>query len=264
MTDTGNDAKPLRRPLLAVVLVALYALLTVAFTGFHVLEIPLRLLFGWALHLFSAVPPLLPRLPATLLPLGCLILSLLLIHRFIVRLPGSGDRRVKWRPTHSVAALSLPLLASAAAIALSGVAHQSVWLSQTRILERRGMNAERTMAVGSAKQILFAMKEFAEEHGRYPDSIGELESTLPPESRKLTRMAPVGGGATEPFVLLRPGEAPPDHPHTPVLASPMLPGARPHVVGFADGSVIAMPTKQWLELQEELVTRSTATDEEKR
>lgn len=264
MTDTAARPKPLvRRPLRFVVPFTMVAL-GFFFVGIpdnrHLYEIPFHLLMGWALHPLSVVPTLLPRLSSAVGPLVGLFLSLWFIHRFINRFSRTGDHGIMWRPSHSVAVLALPLLGSAAAITLSGVAHQLVWLSQSQLVDRGNRDFERIMAMHSAKQLVLGMQEFAEEHRRYPGSIGELESALSPEARKLTWISPAEGRPSEPFVLLRPGASPANDPTVPVLASPTLPDPGVQIVGFADGSVRPLPLNRWLELQDGLIQKPRPTD----
>ena len=132
-------------------------------------EIPIHFLFGWLFHGWHTLPHLLDKWPALLLPVGSLILAGVLAHRFICRtLADKGSTRI-WRPTDTASCIVLILLGCGAAIALSGVAHQTIWLMGDRWVQSNH-RTEQTMAVNNARQLLIALEEYHVEHDHYPNN----------------------------------------------------------------------------------------------
>jgi hypothetical protein len=199
-------------------------------------ETPFHLFFGWALHARSAFPALAPRWTETLLPLACLTLALWLAHRFIRWWLAAKGSAMRWHLKHTLSASALLLLGSAAAIAMSGIVHQAVWLMDEPWYERRGMDAVRTMTINSARQVLLAIEDFRIEEGRYPDSLIEL-----PLPSSLITAVPRSDGAAEPFVYFKPKPEDLSDDEVLLLVSPVLRSDGRFIAAFSNGRINVMP-----------------------
>lgn len=214
-----------------------------------VLEAPFRLVFGWVLHAWVTLPPLLPRWNELLLPLGALGLALFLTDRFIRwALAAKGSERA-WQGRHTVSAAFLVLLGAAAAIAMSGIVHQVVWLGAEPWWGNG--RSQVTPAMGQTRQIVMWIHAFEEENGRYPDSLEELD--LPPTVRVVPSRE---RGLQEPFVYLKPAGPLPAGEELPVLVSPLLPDSDRVVVGYLSGTTTSIQPDQL----PNLLTQPRSTD----
>lgn len=213
-------------------------------------ELPLRLLLGWAWHLVQAGPVLLPQWHKLLLPLGCLALATWLVHRFIRWWIAAKGSKADWRTGHTLAATFLLLLGSAAAIALSGVVHQAVWLAEAPWWTN-GRSTERIEAMNKIRSLHAAIMEFDGEHGHYPDSLAELDLKKAPD---LLYQSPTRGEPMEPILYLKPREVPPPSDKDDgiaILISPLLGSDRNRVViGFTSGAARIMYREQLPEILE--------------
>lgn len=229
---------------IVVTLFVLILFVPMAATLLVTLEAPFHLAFGWIFHAGKALPPLLGGWRAFLLPLGCLVMAGVLIHRFASRwIDAKGSPRCL-RPKETVAAISLLLLGSGAAISLSGIVHQAVWLMSEPMTENRGMRADLTATVNDARQLMLALYEYYDENGHYPNALGDLETEIgiPPRltwARYGTRTVP------EPFILLCPGRTRAANEDEPLIVSPVLPRDGKFVVGYGDMSVRTLPATQF-------------------
>ncbi len=241
---TRTPAKQRRTWIIRGVLWSFVILLFSVTTGCTLLlETPFHFLVGWYLHATKALPPLLEKWQALLLPAGCLFLAGILIHRFICRCLAAKGKPLRWRPANTVASLALVLLGCGAAIALSGVVHQAVWLLSDRWIEDRGKRAEQTQAVSNARQLMLALHEYHESAGHYPNSLQELESTFP-ASPALLMVKTETTSVAEPFIFLKPGGSVSTVEVEPVIISPIFESAQKIVVGYSDGSVSSLPTSR--------------------
>jgi len=205
-------------------------------------ETPVHFVLGWLFHAVKALPSLLGNWRPLVVPLGCLVLATWLIHRFIRWSQVAKGNPPSWRVRHTVSAVSLLLLGCGAAIALSGVVHQSVWLMSDPWTENRGKRMEQTLAVNNARQLVMGLFEYHEKHGHYPNSLRELESELDAPARLFS--VPVGySRVNEPFVLLHPGGTRAVNPDEPLIVSPVIQSAGKIVVGYGDGSVTSLLAK---------------------
>jgi hypothetical protein len=226
-----TEAQKWRERLYAFIAISLLLTFAACSGLITALELPLRLALGWTWHLAQAVPVLLPQWPALMVPLGCLALATWLVHRFIRWWLAAKGSAIDWRGRHTLSATALVLLGAAAAIALSGVVHQAVWLADAPWWVNRGRFTERTEAMSKIRQLHLAIAEFRGEHGRHPESLVELET-----NPKLLSQAPEPGAPTEPILYLKPYEELPEDPGGDgmvILVSPPLGSDRESiVVGF--------------------------------
>ncbi|MEO5914734.1 MAG: hypothetical protein ABIS50_10905 [Luteolibacter sp.] len=208
-----------------------------------IIEIPFRFAFGWIFHANKTLPFLLENWRAALLPLGCLILAGILAHRFIRRTLAAKGISRPWRPADTLASTMLLLLGCGAAIALSGVVHESVWLMSDRWVESN-RRSELTMAVNNSRQLMMALADYHEMNGRYPNSLRELEIELD-TPRQLAWTEVTYKGVREPFILLHPGETRLMNEDEPLIVSPIIQKDGKIVVGYGDSSVKSLPAGEF-------------------
>jgi len=225
------------------VLWSLVILLFTFITGCTLLiETPVHLLRGWLFHAMKTTPQALGNWRAFVLPSGCLILAGILIHRFVQRCLVTQGAAQRLRPADTIAALSLLLLGCGAAIALSGIVHQTVWLMADPWTEDRGKRADLTACVNDARQLMLALAEFHVEKGHYPESLQELVTTLNVPSQ-LAWVRYGTGKVREPFLLLHPGGKRAVTADEPLIVSPILQQDGKVVVGYGDCSVRSLPAR---------------------
>ncbi len=209
-----------------------------AITGLiTVLEAPLRLVFGWALHAWVTLPPLLSRWKELLLPLAALGLALWLTDRFIRWALVAKGTTLSWQGWHTVSATFLLLLGAAAAIAMSGIVHQVVWLGGEKWWGNG--RSQVTVAMSHTRQIIMWIHDFEEQNSRYPESLADLE--LPAGLRAIPSREQ---GLQEPFVYLKPPGLPSAGEELPVLVSPLLPDSDRVIVGYLSGTTTAIQADQ--------------------
>lgn len=224
------------------VLWSLVILVFTAMTGCTLMiETPVHFLLGWLFHVMKTSPQAFGNWRAFLLPSGCLILAGFLIHRFVQRCLVTQGASRRLRATDTIATLSLLLLGCGAAIALSGIVHQTVWLMSDSWIEKRG-KADLTACVNDARQLMLGLEEFYNEKGHYPDSLQELvrELNSPPQ---LAWVRYGTGKVREPFILLHPGEKRAMNADEPLIVSPVLQRDEKIVVGYGDCSVRSLTAK---------------------
>lgn len=228
-------------------LLAFILLFLPAFGNTSLGEVLFHLLAGWTFHAWRNLPRLADPWSGLIVPLGCLFIASFMFHRFAVWWLHEKAPGVKWGLRQSWATLGVLLGISAAAIAMSGITHQSAWLATESWIETRGMARERGQAVTKLKQLMLGILSFHEDHGRYPESlqqIAENTETL----KQLLHTEPKLGTLAEPYYLLQPGRIAPAHGDEPLLLSPFLPKTREYAVGFGDHSVRLVKERELQEL----------------
>jgi hypothetical protein len=224
----------------AVVYGFLY-LLVVWFFGIIVMvELPIHLVCGWAIHAHHMLPPLLAEWPSALRPLAALMVAGFLLHRFIrwaIHASGGGG---PWPLRSTLAAMGLLLSGYAAAITLIGIAHQSTWLLSKRWIGngRSGPLIEGVQALTQTQSLTQALEEFHATKGRYPEALEELDV---PKKHLFVKTG--DGGGVEAFIYLKP-KSQPGGPDEPVIVSPMVGGRHNFMVGFTSMTVRAMNWEQ--------------------
>ncbi len=213
-----------------------------------IIETPVHFVLGWIFHALRTLPQELVNWRPVVIPVGCLVLATWLIHRFVCWWFDAKEKPRSWCFRHTLSAVTLFLLGCAAAIAFSGVIHQSVWLMGTRLTERRGMNINLTVAVNNARQLMLALLEFQDKKGRFPESFQEFEMepdiVVPGMMRRLVWVETDDSGVREPFLLLHPGGDRPLEAGEPVIVSPVIEQGMKIVVGYGDGSAKSFPAGQ--------------------
>lgn len=207
-----------------------------------------HLTLGWARHLIKAVPHLAAQWQALLLPCLCTILAAWMFHRFLSWCLKQSEVASKWSASRSLSILSLVLLASAAAIAMSGITHQLAWLS-SEPMTKNNRRISQTIATNHTRQLVMALSYHQGKHGRYPERLEQLDFD-PDILKMLLWMEPADGKAEEPFILLTPGHPGPLDPEAPVIVSPMISPESLVVAGLAGGTVRSLPEASFWELFE--------------
>lgn len=251
-TETPKAAKGWKRILGIFTRIILICFILLILLGFSVRNIwpwqfALHLIVGPFIHAWKNLPPFLVQWRSSLLPLACLVVSVVLAHRFIRWWITSKNISMSWRWGHTTAAALLILLGSAAAIAMSGITHQAAWLFSSPWLESNRLPYQ-TVAVSNARQIVLALIEYEYEHGRYPDTLDEAAKFSKLPSQMLwVKTGP--DGLREPFIFLKPGR-PSSGLIEPILVSPAFQTDDRVVVGISDCSVKTMTHKALHKLTE--------------
>lgn len=206
-----------------------------------------HLAVGWWWHAASVLPPLLPQWTALLLPLACLALAIPFAHRFMVWLAKSAS--LVWRLPQTLGVMVLLLLASAAAIAMSGITHQLAWLMRTQSIESTGSGGSFSKVWGNTRQWVNAILEFERAEGRYPENLAEVENAFP-ALRGHSQISPAAGRLQEPFIYIKPPSSEAVDMDTVLIVSPARPTTDFVFVGFASGSVSAHPASRVQQLIE--------------
>ena len=217
-----------------------------------IVEIPFRVVCGWAIHGWKALPPFFEKWQAAVLPLGCLLMAFVLAHRFIRRWVEEKRPALDWRTRHTAAVFSLILLGSGAAIALSGVVHQFFWLAGGKVLYDN-RKSEYLVAMRNGGQLMSALLQFQAEKGRYPRSFEELELEFENEYnhgviRRLWWLDSRDREVPEPWILLRPGSSGVALEDVPVIVSPVISEGRFVMVGYGTARVKPIRAENLAEL----------------
>lgn len=232
--EETRGARGCRKVFFPLTAMAMMVLVSAAAGLLLLWELPLRVLFGWAFHAWELFPRLLPRWAELLFPLACLLASVWLAHRFLRWWSATKGRAIAWRPAHSAAVILLLLFGSAAAIAISGIAHQLFWLSQDKLLTN-GRATERTVITNHSRQLWSCMEEFRAAKGRLPESMQELESEF--AGRLKARIDPGSGRPGEPFLLVAGrGEMPTRRGEIPWILSPRVRNSSQYIMVFESGA----------------------------
>jgi hypothetical protein len=226
-------------------------------------EIPIRFLAGWAFHARKYLPPFFEQWPSLILPLVCLAIAAFLAHRFIRWWLREKGKSFAWKPFQTISLISLILLGAGAAIAMSGIAHQSAWLSSEKWFEDRSKKGTVINATIAAKQVCLGLFSYQSNHGHFPDTFKELQNEYDLPSRMFwVESGP--GELPEPFLLLKPGAKLSLEDNEALIVSPVLSKKGLIVVGFEDGSVQRFDASElgrFLHTAESHRTRASSSNE---
>ena len=241
MSGDGIAVKLGKGVLFALALLFLaFLFLQIASRDIWIILLPFHLICGWFIHGSKALPHLFGKWQEAVLPLGCLLMAAVIAHRFVRRWVDEKFPARTWRIRHTAGALSLLLLGSAAAIAASGVVHQTFWLAGGKVIESN-RRADLVMAYNNGRQLMYVLMDYHEEKGRYPRSFDELMTEAGEDSetiRKLWWLNSRDRKVPEPWVILRPGEAEIGSENVPVIISPVISGYGEMVVFCRDFSFV--------------------------
>lgn len=233
--------------------VAIFFLLIFSAREQWVLQLPYHLLIGWALHGAKALSHFLSNVDrlasAAALPCAAALVALFGFHRLVLWWRQATGRSGEWRIKHTALAGVLALLGSSAAIALSGVLHEAVWLPQGKVIQSNH-SSTRMLALNDARNLGFHLFDYQDEHGVFPDSMRDLEKFVT-EQESGFRFASFARldhpSPAEPFVFVNPG-APSDGLREFILIGPQLPGRGEFVVVRSDLSTATMPRSKFIEV----------------
>ena len=205
-----------------------------------------HLITGWVRHAYVNVPALEWNLLTILLSTASLVGALYLFNG-LVRRNWARD----WKMGSSIKVLLLFLLTSGGAIAMTGIVHQAVWLSKTKIYQTNH-KYKRTEAMSNARQLYLAMLEM------------EMENNLPHNLEDIRKWMNERDHGTEiltyttsdyrskrPFLLLQPGKPLSELPsETPILAALEAEGGKPVIV-TASGQAKVLSLSEFEDLFED-------------
>jgi len=131
---------------------------------------------GWLLHGLRVLPVFADKWQAVIIPLSMVIVAWWMGHGFLRwYFQSSGSRLAgRWTFRRSGALLALVLLGAAAAVSISGVAHQAMWLGQTKWTENRRGGSPAAMTAMSTRNLGQIMIFHDSETGRLPATMDEL------------------------------------------------------------------------------------------
>jgi hypothetical protein len=235
--------------------VFIVAFLVLAFASRYswLIEMPFHLIAGCLLHAIRALDHFARNLPglmkAAIFPFLATAIALWGVHRLILwwRLANGNDKG--WYFKHTALAGSLVLLGSAAAIALSGIVHEAVWLPQGKIIQSNHKSTL-TMAINNARQLGMALIEHEDEHDANPASLLDLDKLVmhPVSLRRMMFVDLDNPGPPEPFVLLKPGEKMSGNPSEILMIGPQMPERGDFVILRADNSVARLDAAKFIEV----------------
>jgi hypothetical protein len=138
-------------------------------------DVIFALAVGWLKHGTRVLPDFFAQWPSAVLPVAALVVAGWTGHRLIRWWLASRGSALApgWTMARSAILLGLLLLCGAAAIAISGVAHQMMWLSQTE-WTKSNRRTELTQMLNNIRQCMFLLLEFDAEKDRLPHSWEEL------------------------------------------------------------------------------------------
>ncbi len=180
------------------------------------LEVPFRLLLGWAPYLVHVVPQTQINVELLLCSLGALALGMIGLQYLMSRL--CAPKHWPWRWTLAWCAMLVVMFSTS--IAAVGIVHQAGWLFRLPVwIEWSGMSAQ-VKAMLNAKQVVLAARQYAGAHdGKFPESCAEMMPEIVTDSRIF--WASVDKGMPlEPLVYAGAGLRGSDAGNLPVVWSP--------------------------------------------
>lgn len=238
-----------------LLLLGAFLVLVILSAAPYLLQMGYHLLCGWLIHASNALPPFIAKWQAAMLPLGCLLMAAVIGHRFVCRYVDEKFPERKWRIRHTAGALSLLLLGSAAAIALSGVVHQFFWLGRGEIIESRGAS-ERAIITLHTRNLAQAVLSFHNMNGRYPDSDAEFYREYFGDDFAYPHW--IGeGGVAEPILFLHPGRKEVLSSDEVLVVSPAFNNGRQVVVVMGDGEIQTINFEDLSKLLSEIRTKES-------
>jgi hypothetical protein len=147
---------------------------------FSLLEIPLRVLFGWLFYLVEVIPRTQINVELLTCSLGALLLGMAGMQYLMSRLHAAN--RWPWRWTLAWCAMLVVMFSTS--IAAVGIVHQVGWLFRLPVwIEWSGMGTQ-MKAANNAKQMVLAARQYASEHdGKLPDTCAEMMPEIVSDSR---------------------------------------------------------------------------------
>lgn len=239
-----------------VMLMILYA----AATGDMVLvEMPFRIIGGWASHALQTLPPFFAKWRSAVFPLGCLVIAVWLTHTFVCRWTKAKRPDLAWRFKYTASIYSLLFLTSAAAIAMSGIVHQFFWLSKEPMIERRGFS-ERGQLIMQTRNLSQAVYGLANMNGRYPSSLDEVNEYV--EMNSYSWCYSKSSDVPEPFILLQPRSIDKLEDDDLMIVSPLITDLNKHAVCYANAAPILVSPEELRDMMKKSQARKISNEDE--
>jgi len=148
-------------------------------SGVALIQIVWAAIAGWLLHGLRVLPVFVGKWQGAMLPLSMVLVAWWVGHGLLRwYLQSSGSRLAeRWTLRLSGALLALVLFGAAAAVSISGVAHQAMWLGQTKWVETSGVSLERRINM-TLINLWKVMWYYDSETGKLPASMDELMEFL--------------------------------------------------------------------------------------
>lgn len=208
------------------------------------LEVPFRLLLGWAPYLVHVVPQTQVNMELLLCSLGALALGMIGMQWLMSRL--RAPQRWPWRWTLTWCAMLVVMFSTS--IAAVGIVHQAAWLFRLPVwIEWSGMGTQiKTMM--NAKQVVLAARQYASAHDdKFPESCAEMMPEIVTDSRifwvSVDKNMPL-----EPLVYAGAGLRDSDHGDWPVVWSPRPSANGQRVIARLDGSAEVIGEEKFQEM----------------
>jgi hypothetical protein len=197
---------------------------------------------GWLRHGLRVLPDFFAQWRSAGLPLAALVAAGWTSHRLLrwwLAARGSALAET-WNMGRSAAVTGMLLLCGASAVAISGVAHQAMWLAQTE-WSQTNRKFKLIGTLQDTRDLFLFLIIFESDHGRMPNSWEEfLHWSVGLENSGMLRWLSHG---KVPPVLTHPGAAIRGmHPATILMISDAVDGK--HVLGLADGAAEAVTPAQ--------------------
>jgi hypothetical protein len=239
-----------------VILIVLYA----GATGDMVLiEIPFRIIGGWASHAVETLPPFFAKWRAAVFPVGCLVIAVWLTHSFVRRWAKAKRPDLTWRFKYTVSIYSLLFLTSAAAIAMSGIVHQFFWLSKEPVIEHRGASERASIGL-QTRNLSQAVQAIVNMNGRYPSSLDEVNEFMEMES--LSWCFNKRNEVPEPFILLQPRSIDKLEDDDLIIVSPLVTSLNKHAVCYANSFPIWISPEELRDLMKKSQARKNSNEDD--
>ena len=223
---------------------ALVSMLLILQNPFSLLEIPLRVLFGWLFYLIEVIPRTQINIELLLCSLGALLLGMAGMQWLMSRLRTAN--RWPWRWTLTWCGILIVMFSTS--IAAVGLVHQVGWLFRLPVWIEWGGMGTQMKAVNNAKQVVLAARQYASEHdGKFPEVCAEMMPEIVSDSRIF--WATVDRGMPlEPLVYAGAGMRDTDDGSLPVVWSPRSSTNGRRVIARLDGSAELVREEKFQEL----------------
>lgn len=195
------------------------------------------LTLGWAIHAWR-IPGMIDwNFPTLLISFAGLAATVFLVRRVIDWFAAESEKPAPATPV-IVRITLIVICICGAAISLSGIIHQAVWLAGKPLTYGIGrLSTWQHQVTSNVQTTLKSLKKHAAAHGEFPRFLSELSREDSSTASALYYQISEDPDSLEPLVYLRPGqpleELPPE---TPVLIAPRV-GSLYAVIGCANGTV---------------------------
>lgn len=212
--------------------------------GAGLLEVPLRLLIGWAPYLAQVVPQTQVNVELLLCSLGALLLGMVGMQCLMSQLRAPNGWPWRW----TLIWCGILIVMFSTSIAAVGIVHQVGWLFRLpNWITWSGMSVQ-VKSLNNAKQVLLAARQYARDHeGRFPDTYADMMPEIVSDSHVFWATMDLGM-PSEPLVYAGAGMRDSDDGSLPVVWSsrPSTSGRR--VIARLDGSAEVVREEKFQEM----------------